>query len=508
MKLPKIISRLSLGLASAIALLSPIDAGAEQAIQGMDSVETIEKNIETISNENKSIDQKTGTAETRVEKVIEEVPVGIAGNFVETTSDTSVKTTLDYRLSLGKATITDEYGTTDRSVNRNEIGASVFVNSWWKELYVKGEFNYLNITPIEEKFESASPNTNLQRPARTLLSDKLQSHFGAGAGFRIAGDYLRVDAELLASIWDSEFQGGFKLSVNGDSKYADWDISCLSFGPVQQFRGEVDANIYALLTAHAFLKNTMGEWEAGFGPGISFEHEYISGRISPMYSFQKNRFGLGHYFTLLVSFNIPGHEYQETKKVVRYIQKDPDSGLAARQEADSAIANAQKSLSSSYEDMLVSIAYIQGVACIATDCRLKKRAARVLEKAGQIAKEKGYTLVVTSAYRTEEKQEELYKDDSRLVCGPEFDSCPHVNGIAVDLYVSELVDKVESWGHRVPRKTAMYDPSNEMHSTLKSIMNDAGFNGILSEWWHFQIDPNASDIQVAEKEEKIKEQKR
>ena len=70
-------------------------------------------------------------------------------------------------------------------------------------------------------------------------------------------------------------------------------------------------------------------------------------------------------------------------------------------------------------------------------------------------------------------------------------SSRHNQGIAMDLTISGLWDGVD-----LPMQTSMHDLSwyseqkrnNENANVLAEIMTEAGFAGLVSEWWHFQDD--------------------
>lgn len=108
-------------------------------------------------------------------------------------------------------------------------------------------------------------------------------------------------------------------------------------------------------------------------------------------------------------------------------------------------------------------------------CSLRDSVAEHLRAAEQIATEKGLSLVVTSAYRSPEYQEQLWNKYSRncaRVCCPgndNFAHCPHVNGCAVDIVL---------YGKN------MKDPGNQ--KKLEEIMCEAGFVRYPAEYWHFE----------------------
>jgi len=78
-----------------------------------------------------------------------------------------------------------------------------------------------------------------------------------------------------------------------------------------------------------------------------------------------------------------------------------------------------------------------------TRCRLTKEAYDLLLKSQEIAKQKGVSLEVTSAYRTLVEQNILWErnPNSGSVCPPS-PTCPHLTGKAVDIKIKEKIDWV------------------------------------------------------------------
>ncbi len=145
---------------------------------------------------------------------------------------------------------------------------------------------------------------------------------------------------------------------------------------------------------------------------------------------------------------------------------------------------------------------------------MKSEAALKLEEANKIAKEKyGAELVVTSAYRSPERQMGLFKnvlakkgtvDETReLVCGPSdldkvddltaYSHCPHVTGGAVDLCIKGSATC--SHDAYPAGSTAV---SHIDIGILQNIMYEAGFVRYSNEWWHYEFGTERYERWVAE----------
>lgn len=159
-------------------------------------------------------------------------------------------------------------------------------------------------------------------------------------------------------------------------------------------------------------------------------------------------------------------------------------------------------------------------------------AALKLEKAAFAAMEQGYKLKIYDSFRPREATVALYDQAADLMTEPvpadtytgkELRDLPelaegeiltyemlmtdkgryslsyflavsisrHNQGIAMDLTIVDL-----ETGEELPMQTSMHDLSwyselkrnNQNADTLAQIMEEAGFVGIVSEWWHFQDD--------------------
>ncbi|SDZ38226.1 D-alanyl-D-alanine dipeptidase [Proteiniborus ethanoligenes] len=125
---------------------------------------------------------------------------------------------------------------------------------------------------------------------------------------------------------------------------------------------------------------------------------------------------------------------------------------------------------------------------------LQKETALKLKKANAIFKENGFTIKIWDAYRPLYVQKVFweYVKDSRYVADPKIGS-KHNRGASIDI---TLVDKD---GIELEMPTAFDDFTekasiNYLYHTevartnvkfMTRVMEDCGFKGISSEWWHF-----------------------
>ena len=127
-------------------------------------------------------------------------------------------------------------------------------------------------------------------------------------------------------------------------------------------------------------------------------------------------------------------------------------------------------------------------------CFLRPEVAEALERANEIAKKKGYTLVMYDCYRPygyQKVMDELV-NDPRYVAPPGKGS-NHNRGQAVDISLADENGKVLDMGTPFDDFTEMsYSYSNDIskearknRKLLRSIMTKAGFSVYKYEWWHF-----------------------
>ncbi|MES2484648.1 MAG: M15 family metallopeptidase [Bacteroidota bacterium] len=127
-------------------------------------------------------------------------------------------------------------------------------------------------------------------------------------------------------------------------------------------------------------------------------------------------------------------------------------------------------------------------------CFLRPEVATALEEANEIAKDKGYTIVIYDCYRPISIQYKMYE----IVGNPEWVAKPtkgsnHNRGAAIDLSLADengtLLDmggafddfsEVSHYGYANISKEA-----KKNRKVLRTIMTSAGFSPYESEWWHF-----------------------
>lgn len=127
-------------------------------------------------------------------------------------------------------------------------------------------------------------------------------------------------------------------------------------------------------------------------------------------------------------------------------------------------------------------------------CLLRPEAAQALEKAHRFLLEKGYRLKVFDCFRPRPYQQRLWdKVPNANYVTPPAKGSQHSRGLAVDLTV------VDEKGKELDMGTPYDFFGEEAHADytklsakvlknrklLKSAMEQAGFKGIRTEWWHF-----------------------
>ena len=129
-------------------------------------------------------------------------------------------------------------------------------------------------------------------------------------------------------------------------------------------------------------------------------------------------------------------------------------------------------------------------------CHLRPEAAAALKRAGALARHAGYRLVVFDGYRPPAVQRALFRacPDVRYVIPPEVGSM-HTRGVAVDLTLADEAGAALDMGTDFddmreiawPASRAVSPTALKNRMLLAGIMHAAGFVGIASEWWHFQL---------------------
>ena len=171
------------------------------------------------------------------------------------------------------------------------------------------------------------------------------------------------------------------------------------------------------------------------------------------------------------------------------IQPDNLMSIIAENGSDSEENNAGNCAE---DETMQNIDTISGLKTSASDPRLTVKGYQALEKANEIAKSHGVGLHVTSAFRSNETQKELWKEAekkygdqaSKYVAKP--NSCGgHRNGQTVDLCLTRNGAPTESCSKIKPAYANYSDPDIEL---LKKIMKEAGWVRYAGEWWHYQYE--------------------
>ncbi|KOS08433.1 hypothetical protein AM493_19560 [Flavobacterium akiainvivens] len=129
-------------------------------------------------------------------------------------------------------------------------------------------------------------------------------------------------------------------------------------------------------------------------------------------------------------------------------------------------------------------------------CFLRPEAAQALEKANEIAQDKGYRMVVYDCYRPITIQYKMFE----IVGNPEWVARPtkgsnHNRGAAVDVSLSDENGNLLDMGGAFDdfSEVSHYSYSNlnkeakANRKLLRNIMVRAGFIPYESEWWHFDF---------------------
>ncbi len=129
-------------------------------------------------------------------------------------------------------------------------------------------------------------------------------------------------------------------------------------------------------------------------------------------------------------------------------------------------------------------------------CFLRPEAAVALRRASELARHAGFRLVVFDGYRPRNAQRALWQacPDARYVVPPEVGSM-HTRGVAVDLTLADEAGKPLDMGTDFDDMRPIAWPASREVSAdvlrnrmwLAGIMHAAGFVGIRTEWWHFQL---------------------
>ncbi len=127
-------------------------------------------------------------------------------------------------------------------------------------------------------------------------------------------------------------------------------------------------------------------------------------------------------------------------------------------------------------------------------CFLRPEVAEALDKANEIAKDKGFKLVLYDCYRPYSFQKVMYDivNDPQYVAPPGKGS-NHNRGAAVDITLADENGVLLDMGGAFDDFTELSHYDNDAVSKagrknrkiLRKIMTKAGFRPLESEWWHF-----------------------
>ncbi|MGV3460141.1 MAG: M15 family metallopeptidase [Flavobacterium sp.] len=127
-------------------------------------------------------------------------------------------------------------------------------------------------------------------------------------------------------------------------------------------------------------------------------------------------------------------------------------------------------------------------------CFLRPEVAMALEKANEVAKDKGLKLVIYDCYRPYMYQKVMYElvNDPRYVAPPGKGSY-HNRGAAIDISLADENGELLDMGGAFDDFSEISHYDNEGVSKigkknrklLRKIMVKAGFTPLSSEWWHF-----------------------
>ena len=129
-------------------------------------------------------------------------------------------------------------------------------------------------------------------------------------------------------------------------------------------------------------------------------------------------------------------------------------------------------------------------------CLLRKKTVDALIKAGELAKSKGYKIMLFDCYRPLYIQKKMWEivNDPRYVANPKTGSI-HNRGGAVDLTLTDMDGKPLDMGTKFDHfgKEAHHSFENissivkQNRTLLKELMIESGFVPLNSEWWHYSL---------------------
>ena len=143
------------------------------------------------------------------------------------------------------------------------------------------------------------------------------------------------------------------------------------------------------------------------------------------------------------------------------------------------------------------------------DCWLRFETAKKVIRANEILRKRGLHIHFFDCYRPLSVQKKMWKlfPDKRYVADPEQGS-NHNRGTAVDITIADSLGNILDMGtdfdhfgrkaHYAYKKLPDTVVNNRV--LLRQVMEQAGFWGITSEWWHFNLNKSyrygVSDFEV------------
>jgi len=138
-------------------------------------------------------------------------------------------------------------------------------------------------------------------------------------------------------------------------------------------------------------------------------------------------------------------------------------------------------------------------------CKLRRAVAARLARAADALRGQGRRLLLWDCYRPSPIQEKLWKivPDSRYVANPKVGS-KHSRGAAVDLALVDaagrpvvLPTQFDEFTEAAHRPRALAGPRGVEARRLEDAMQEAGFRGNPTEWWHFDA-PDSADYALSD----------
>jgi len=132
-----------------------------------------------------------------------------------------------------------------------------------------------------------------------------------------------------------------------------------------------------------------------------------------------------------------------------------------------------------------------------SSCVLSFETVKALIRANESAMKKGFQIRLFDCYRPHDIQVKMWEilPDRRYVADPSGKGSAHNRGIAVDFTLQTLDGKMLEMGTDFDYfgEKAHHDYSNlpdsvlENRQILKQIMENAGFEALPTEWWHYTL---------------------